>query len=59
MLVNHPVILKIQSLIKKKAIGKIIFAELSAVLSANWHPWEDYRKFYMAHKNQGGGFIRY
>ena len=23
----------------------------------NWHPWEDYRKFYMAHKNQGGGVL--
>ena len=58
MLVNHPVVLKIQSLIKKKAIGKVIFAiaECGFYLP-NWHPWEDYRKFYMAHKNQGGGVL--
>ena len=23
----------------------------------NWHPWEDYRKFAMAHKNQGEGVL--
>ena len=58
MLVNHPVILKVQSLIKQKAIGKIIFvkAECGFYLP-NWHPWEDYRKFYMAHKKQGGGVL--
>ena len=58
MLVNHPVILKIQSLIKQKAIGKIIFARAECgFYLPNWHPWEDYRKFYMAHKQQGGGVL--
>jgi len=58
MLVNHPLILKIQSLIKKKVIGKIIFARAECgFYLPNWHPWEDYRKFYMAHKNQGGGVL--
>ena len=58
MLVNHPLILKTQSLINKKVIGKIIYvrAECGFYLP-NWHPWEDYRKFYMAHKNQGGGVL--
>lgn len=58
MLVNHPIILKTQSLLKQKAIGDIIFvrAECGFYLP-NWHPWEDYRKFYMAHKNQGGGVL--
>ena len=58
MLVNHPVILHVQSLLKQKAIGRIIFtrAECGFYLP-NWHPWEDYRKFYMAHKNQGGGVL--
>ena len=58
MLVNHPVILKVQSLIKQRAIGKIIFARAECgFYLPNWHPWEDYRKFYMAHKNQGGGVL--
>ena len=58
MLVNHPVITKVQSLIKKKTIGKIIFARAECgFYLPNWHPWEDYRKFYMAHKNQGGGVL--
>tara|TARA_B100000029_G_scaffold516521_1_gene630538 strand:- start:6373 stop:7371 length:999 start_codon:yes stop_codon:yes gene_type:complete len=58
MLVNHPIILKTQSLLNQKKIGKIIFvrAECGFYLP-NWHPWEDYRKFYMAHKNQGGGVL--
>ena len=58
MLVNHPVILKAQSLIKQKAIGKIIFARAECgFYLPNWHPWEDYRKFYMAHKQQGAGVL--
>ena len=58
MLVNHPIILKVQSLIKQKTIGKIIFAKAECgFYLPNWHPWEDYRKFYMAHKNQGGGVL--
>ena len=58
MLVNHPIILKTQSLLKQKKIGKIIFARAECgFYLPNWHPWEDYRKFYMAHKNQGGGVL--
>ena len=58
MLVNHPIILKTQSLLRRKVIGDINFvrAECGFYLP-NWHPWEDYRKFYMAHKNQGGGVL--
>lgn len=58
MLVNHPVILKVQSLLKEKKIGKVVFAKAECgYYLPNWHPWEDYRKFYMAHKNQGGGVL--
>lgn len=58
MLVNHPIILKTQSLIKEKVIGKIVFARAECgFYLPNWHPWEDYRKFYMAHKKQGGGVL--
>ena len=58
MLVNHPIILKAQSLIKQNKIGKVIFARAECgFFLPNWHPWEDYRKFYMAHKSQGGGVL--
>ena len=58
MLVNHPLILNAKSLIEKKVIGKPIFARAECgFYLPNWHPWEDYRKFYMAHKNQGGGVL--
>ena len=58
MLVNHPIILETQQLLKKKRIGKIIFARAECgFYLPNWHPWEDYRKFYMAKKAQGGGVL--
>ena len=58
MLVNHPLILETEKLLKKKRIGKIIFARAECgFYLPNWHPWEDYRKFYMASKAQGGGVL--
>ena len=48
--------------VKKKllenTIGKVYYfrGEFSEFLP-DWHPYEDYRKFYMARKNQGGGSI--
>ena len=32
------------------------YGEFSEYLP-DWHPWEDYRTFYMAKKSQGGGSI--
>ena len=58
MLVNHPLILETEKLLKKKKIGRIIFARAECgFYLPNWHPWEDYRKFYMASKAQGGGVL--
>ena len=44
--------------LKKKSIGKILYfrGEFSEYLP-DWHPYEDYRSFYMANKKQGGGSI--
>ena len=44
--------------ILKKSIGKILYfrGEFSEYLP-DWHPYEDYRSFYMANKKQGGGSI--
>ncbi len=54
----EPSINFVKTLIKKKTIGKILYArgEFSEYLP-DWHPYEDYRKFYMAKKSDGGGSI--
>ena len=58
MLINHPVIMKLTNLIKKNYIGKIITARVEAgFYLPNWHPWEDYRNFYMSKRSGGGGAL--
>lgn len=53
-----PLTKKVKELLEKKVIGRILYArgEFSEYLP-DWHPWEDYRSFYMAKKSQGGGSI--
>jgi len=54
----HPGIKLIKNILSKKIIGKVLYfrGEFSEYLP-DWHPYEDYRKFYMAKKTQGGGSI--
>ena len=54
----HPGIKFIKNLLKKKKIGKLLYfrGEFSEYLP-DWHPYENYRRFYMAKKTQGGGSI--
>ena len=49
---------KVRDLLASNAIGKVLFVrgEFSEYLP-DWHPYEDYRSFYMAEKKQGGGSI--
>ena len=53
-----PITKKVKDLIENKAIGDILYVrgEFSEYLP-DWHPWEDYRSFYMAKKFAGGGSI--
>ena len=53
-----PAIKFIKKKLKENAIGKILYfrGEFSEYLP-DWHPYEDYRTFYMASKEQGGGSI--
>lgn len=45
-------------IIDKKIIGKIFSGHLRwASYLPNWHPYEDYRKFYMSKKKLGGGAL--
>ena len=49
---------KVLELLKSGVIGKVLYVrgEFSEYLP-DWHPYEDYRSFYMAEKSQGGGSI--
>ncbi len=53
-----PLTIKVKELLDNNEIGKILYArgEFSEYLP-DWHPWEDYRDFYMAKKELGGGSI--
>ena len=53
-----PMTIQVKQMLKDNEIGKILYArgEFSEYLP-DWHPWEDYRHFYMAKKELGGGSI--
>ena len=49
---------KAKELIDAGRVGRIVTARsLTGVYLPDWHPWEDYRSFYMAKKAQGGGVL--
>lgn len=50
----HPIIKKINELLKNDQLGKVLaFFYHSGQYLPDWHPWEDYRKFYVSKKNTG------
>lgn len=50
----HPAIKKIKELAEVGMIGKpLAFTYHSGQYLPGWHPWEDYRKFYVARKKTG------
>lgn len=53
-----PPLLQLKQMISQGDIGPplVVQATLAAHL-ADWHPWEDYRNFYMAHSEMGGGAL--
>ena len=53
-----PLTKKVKELLNSGAIGKVLYirGEFSEYLP-DWHPYEDYRSYYMAEKEQGGGSI--
>ena len=50
----HPIIKHLEKLIKKKTIGNplTVYHHFGHYLP-NWHPWEDYRNFYVSKKDTG------
>lgn len=54
----HPCLQFIKKLLYEKRIGKVISARVQmGQYLPDWHPWEDYRKMYSAHRSLGGGII--
>ena len=53
-----PITQKVKEILNSGVIGNILSVrgEFSEYLP-DWHPWEDYRTFYMAKKSMGGGSI--
>jgi len=53
-----PSVVKMKEMLDRGAIGRVLSARLcfSSYLP-DWHPWEDYRSFYMARKEEGGGAL--
>lgn len=53
-----PSVERLREILSAGTIGKVLSARLhiSSYLP-DWHPWEDYRDFYMAKKAEGGGAL--
>jgi|TARA_Y100000294_G_scaffold111534_1_gene103416 predicted dehydrogenase len=53
-----PYTVKLKELMQKKIIGDVVHANMRwGSYLPDWHPWEDYRHFYMSKKEQGGGAL--
>ena len=58
MLHHHPVLLSAKEIIDSGKLGRIISVRAECgVYLPQWHPWEDYRDFYMSWKTGGGGAL--
>jgi len=58
MLRLHPVLNNAKDLIGKDTIGRVLNVRAeSGFYLPFWHPWEDYRDFYMSWKTGGGGAL--
>tara|TARA_X000000950_G_scaffold277437_1_gene366841 strand:- start:2813 stop:3823 length:1011 start_codon:yes stop_codon:yes gene_type:complete len=58
MLRLHPVLVEAKNMISENAIGKVLSVRAeSGFYLPFWHPWEDYRDFYMSWKVGGGGAL--
>jgi predicted dehydrogenase len=51
-------LVKASELVQAGAVGRVVTARsFTGVYLPDWHPYEDYRTFYMARKEQGGGVL--
>lgn len=58
MLRHHPAVKQAKELIASKKMGKVLkYRAECGMYLPNWHPWEDYRSFYMSQIDGGGGAL--
>ena len=58
MLHHHPVLLEVKSLLDSNILGRALSVRAECGLYLPfWHPWEDYKDFYMSWKTGGGGAL--
>lgn len=58
MLHHHPVIKRMREIVTEGTLGRILSVRAEAgFYLPQWHPWEDYRDFYMSWKVGGGGAL--
>jgi predicted dehydrogenase len=54
----HPGVLEVRAIVDSGMLGRVlgVRAEVGQYLP-DWHPHEDYRRWYMSHEEQGGGAL--
>lgn len=53
-----PSVVRLKEILDNKLLGNAYAFNMNwGSYLPNWHPWEDYRHFYMAKKSQGGGAL--
>ncbi len=58
MLRHHPAVKRAKEIIASKKMGKVLkYRAECGMYLPNWHPWEDYRSFYMSQIDGGGGAL--
>ena len=58
MLRQHPAVQYIKKCIEENKFGKVLkYRSECGMYLPNWHPWEDYRDFYMSDIDGGGGAL--
>jgi len=58
MLRQHPAVQEVKSIVENGKLGKILkYRAECGMFLPNWHPWEDYRDFYMSDIDGGGGAL--
>ena len=58
MLRYHPAVKQAKDVIASKKMGKVLkYRAECGMFLPNWHPWEDYRSFYMSQIDGGGGAL--
>ena len=58
MLRQHPAVQVVKKIISENKLGQVLkYRAECGMFLPNWHPWEDYRDFYMSDIDGGGGAL--